>query len=351
MRQSLSLLFLLLLVTVAHGQTPLIYDDDGPVQDVGAVQNYGVFYKMVDHGWIKPLAVMANSGNVLSAPGIHALALYYKHTGIPIGANRQNTPDSMSCRRHNCIANDWNAEWVRKFNPIPNDSRENYQDCATLYRKSLATQPNLSVVIVETGYATCLVQLLKTPRDSISHLSGPQLVMEKVKSLVIMGGDYPSGHEFNFVMDADNYSLLFSIWRTQNGYPPIYLVGFNLGMIGCSGVSANLPIEGNAIRSANKTAKMAGEGCEAGEQRPIWDQQAIMFGAWGTSYDGKTYFDITAGGTNEVDPLSGTNIWSPSTNSGHYYLIARASRKDFEEFLDGYSYKGLLSEAPRNTSK
>ena len=61
---------------MAHGQTPMIYDDDGPVGDVGAVQKFGVFYKMIDHRWIKPLATIADADNSLSAPGIHALATY-----------------------------------------------------------------------------------------------------------------------------------------------------------------------------------------------------------------------------------------------------------------------------------
>ncbi len=47
MKKSFSLLLLLILTVSAHGQTAMIYDDDGPVQDVAAVQNFGVFYKMV----------------------------------------------------------------------------------------------------------------------------------------------------------------------------------------------------------------------------------------------------------------------------------------------------------------
>jgi hypothetical protein len=56
-------LLLLIFVSVtngAWGQTPMIYDDDGPVMNVAAVTNYGVFYKMVDNHWIEPLAIMAD---------------------------------------------------------------------------------------------------------------------------------------------------------------------------------------------------------------------------------------------------------------------------------------------------
>jgi hypothetical protein len=328
----------------------MIYDDDGPVQDVGAVQNFGVFYKMVDHGWIRPLAVISDSGNGLSAPGIHALAVYYRHTEIPIGANKQDTPVSDFCKSEHCLANDWNAQWVAKFDPIVNDTRANYQDCGVLYRKTLAHQPSHSAVVVETGFATCLMQLLRTSGDSISPLSGTQLVKDKVKSLVLMGGDYPTGKEWNFMADPADYSALFSTWRSQNGYPPIYMVGFKVGTIACSGAPANAPITTNPIRNANAAAGQAEHYCEFGEQRPVWDQLAIMYGAWGKSHGGTRYFDITAGGTNTVDSSKGTNVWTSAVNSGHYYLIAKAKSEDFAKFLDGYSHAGLLAESPRTAN-
>jgi hypothetical protein len=53
-----------------------------------------------------------------------------------------------------------------------------------------------------------------------------------------------------------------------------------------------------------------------GEQGPVWDQKAIMFGAWGRSYGGKEYFDVSAGGTNQVDSITGINTWSSSVTLG-----------------------------------
>lgn len=354
MRHSLSLLLLLRIVTLAHSQTPMIYDDDGPVGDPGAAQNFGVYYKMADNHWIKPLATMVDSGNSLSAPGIHALATYYQRTEIPIGANQQNTPDSENCKSANCDTNSWIAEWVAKFDPIADDSRTNYQDCGALYRKTLAAQPNHSAVIVETGFATCLIQLLDSSADVYSPLTGTQLVKDKVKYLVVMGGDYPTGEEWNFKMDPSDYAALFSTWRSQNGYPPIYLVGFTIGLIACSGAPADASIDKNPIRNANHQSVPAaalgqpgGAGSVIGETRPVWDQLAIMYGAWGPSHGGTAYFAISSAGTNTVDRSKGTNVWNASTDSGHYYLIAKAGPDAFAAFLDGYSHHGLLAAPPR----
>lgn len=254
------------------------------------------------------LATIADAGNRLSAPGIHALAVYYRHTEIPIGANEANTPDSAGCKSSNCNAGEWHVSWVAKFDPIKGDTRNNYQDCFALYRKTLAAQADHSVVIVGTGFATCLMQLLDSPADSYSRLTGAQLVKEKVKSLVIMGGDYPTGNEWNFVTDSANYFKLFSEWRSQNGFPRLYMSGFNLGLIACSGVPATGSIETNPIRNANVAIRRsvgANPICKSAEQGPVWDQQAIMFGAWGPQHGGKVYFNISAGGTNEVDPATG----------------------------------------------
>ncbi len=178
---------------------------------------------------------------------------------------------------------------MAQFDPVSGDTRTNYQDCGSLYRKTLAAQPHHSAVIVETGFATCLMQMLNSSADAFSPLTGAQLVKDKVKCLVIMGGDYPTGMEWNFMMDSSDYSALFSTWRTQSGYPPIYLVGFTIGVIACSGAPAYAPLDTNPIRNANAAATQADPACASKEMRPVWDELAIMFGAWGASFGGIAY--------------------------------------------------------------
>jgi hypothetical protein len=74
-----------------------------------------------------------------------------------------------------------------------------------------------------------------------------------------------------------------------------------------------------------------------------------MYGTWGASRGGTTYFSVSPGGTNKVDRDKGTNVWDASIDSGHHYLSAKASPEAFAEFLDGYSHKGLLAESPGAT--
>lgn len=67
-----------------------------------------------------------------------------------------------------------------------------------LYRTLLDAAANNSIHIISIGFLTNLADLLRSEADSISTSSGPELIRSKVSELIIMGGRYPSGWEFNF---------------------------------------------------------------------------------------------------------------------------------------------------------
>merc|ERR1712018_895569 len=59
-----------------------------------------------------------------------------------------------------------------------------------------------SIVVVSIGFLQNLAQLLQSPADDISSLSGYDLVNSKVNSVVIMGGIYPQ----SFMFSAYNFN-------------------------------------------------------------------------------------------------------------------------------------------------
>lgn len=67
-----------------------------------------------------------------------------------------------------------------------------------LYRTILSSAEDESIHIISIGGLINLANLLKSEADHISHLSGSQLISAKVSELVVMGGQYPSGWEYNF---------------------------------------------------------------------------------------------------------------------------------------------------------
>ena len=67
-----------------------------------------------------------------------------------------------------------------------------------LYRSVLSKAAENSVHLISIGFLTNLADLMRSEADQFSRLSGVDLVRSKVSELIIMGGYYPSGWEFNF---------------------------------------------------------------------------------------------------------------------------------------------------------
>ena len=82
------------------------------------------------------------------------------------------------------IANEFPHE-VQSADSLPN--------AALLYRKVLAKQPDGSVVMISIGTLTNLRNLLQTGSDEYSRLTGSELVKQKVRAWVCMGGKFPKG--------------------------------------------------------------------------------------------------------------------------------------------------------------
>lgn len=338
MRLRTSLLALLLLLgswwaRPASAQQRIIYDDDC-AQDNDCVATLPILYQLAARGEIQILAMVADSANPFSAPVLHVFAKQAGHPEIPIGANQSDDPATTLCAANKCNASDWTEQLVKRFDP--GDTRSRYPDCVTVYRKALANQPEHSVSIVETGFATCLNRLLSSPPDAISPLSGETLVKRSVKLLSIMGGKYPAGNEWNFRSDARGYHALFEEWTRQRGFPPVYLNGFANGQHVLAGVPAK----------ADPMVDPAAYGLQlcSVTQRPMWDVLSALFAARGLAYQGTAYFTVGQPGTVSVDAASGSDSWSNETDSGHYVLTNAASNETLSALLDGYAHStGFLA--------
>ncbi len=82
-----------------------------------------------------------------------------------------------------------------KFGKGSSDTRANYPDAVTVYRQALVSAPNASVYIVAGGFFQPLEALLQSGPDSISPLTGAQLVAQKVAALVPVAGLFPGSSE------------------------------------------------------------------------------------------------------------------------------------------------------------
>jgi hypothetical protein len=278
--------------------------------------------------------MVADSADPLTAPVMRVFATYARHSKTLIGANQSDNPATALCAKNQCNESVWAEKLVARFDA--GDTRAKFPDCVTVYRRALAKQPAHSVDVVVTGFATCLNQLLASPADGISPLSGAELVKQKVKLLSVMGGRYPAGIEWNFECDAPGFHALFAKWTRQDGYPPVYLNGFANGEHVLAGAPAA------ALETVNPTRyglRLAGT-----DQRPMWDMLSVLYAARGEAYSGTKYFTEGAPGTVEVDAATGADVWSTGTDSGHYVITNAASDEVLSKLFDGYTYTtGFLS--------
>lgn len=114
---------------------------------------------------------------------------------------------------------------IKKENSVP--------ESVSALRKILAESKDNSVVYISVGFSTNIANLLKSKPDSISNLSGRELVAKKVKYFSVMAGDFSkkglsfpakAHKEFNIHTDVPSAEYFFA-----NCPSPIYFSGFFFG--------------------------------------------------------------------------------------------------------------------------
>lgn len=176
-----------------------------------------------------------------------------------------------------------------------------------LYRSILSSAEDKSVTLISLGFLTNLAVLLSSVPDGITSLAGPPLISAKVKELVIMGGKYPLGWEFNFAGDDPT-----STSNVVNNWPPdvpITYSGLELGENIFSG-------EGLANTAPPDSPVLAAYQWYVGRCSTIresWDPVTTLYGILGLQGSpelgiGKLFAYANEIGYNEV-AADGTNTW------------------------------------------
>jgi purine nucleosidase len=196
----------------------------------------------------------------------------------------------------------------------------------TVYRQALVSAADDSVVIATGGYLGALDALLNSPADGISPLTGKQLIAQKVKMLVVMGGSYGSlqpstGWETNLHDDAVSAQDLSTNWPTMAcagaTCPPIVWSGYEIGAVVQSGGWPFPP--GQTISSTHPHYSPVRAAYEAfvgpNNSIPSWDLTPVYYAINPTD----PVWELSASGTNEIDS-NGYNTFIPSATGNQYYL-------------------------------
>src|SRR5215472_4458132 len=294
----------------------IILDSDmsNSVDDVG---DHAVLWALANRGEVNVLAVICSSANDTSAPLMHAIATYYGHPNVLIGAHQGATPTL-----ENSATSNYTQQMVTQFG-IPGDTRANYPNAVTVYRQALAGAPDHSVYIVANGYWQPLQGLLQSPADSISPLTGVQLVAQKVVRLVPGAGFFPSGNEHDFRVDADAASFVYANW-------PVEIVNM--------GVEVSMDVNtGPDFSSATTTDPIKASYIQAngGNQVPGFGQVPLLFAVRGLGanftvpgFNGQTTIE------NFSQQTPGQNNWFQTPQVGHSYLAKQATAAQLAAILN-----------------
>ncbi|PYY16287.1 MAG: hypothetical protein DMG61_04685 [Acidobacteria bacterium] len=306
----------------------IIIDSDMS-SDVDDVGDHAVLWALANRGEVNVLAIIASSANDYSAPVMRAIANYYAHSEVPIGAHKGSTPTVE------------NAAWSPYAQGVANrfgttgDTRFNYPDAVTVYRQTLAKAPDQSVYIVACGFYQPLQALLQSPPDAISPLTGRELVAQKVKRFVPSAGVYPYGSEHNFRVDADAAKYVIDNWPGE-----IVAVGFDVGVDVITGPSPSSDPGQDPVKFAYNLY--------ASPTDPAWGQAALLFaarGGIGTNFSLDGYNGvITLEDASQSSP--GYDIWFQTPNAGHSYvnklMSASAMAAILNPLLQGSSNMPIL---------
>jgi inosine-uridine nucleoside N-ribohydrolase len=298
-------------LVIAQKPVKIILDTDfgNDCDDTGAL---AILHQLVYTGEAELLGTMYPMNDDWGAASIDAVNTYYGKPNIPIGTYKG---DYVYKGKHNDF---YNSNLANNF---PNDmkSGKNAPDAIALYRKILSEQPDGSVTICVVGPQRLLADLLLSPPDAISKLSGKELVRKKVSKLVSMGAEYPTGNEWNIRICPDGAQLVAKEWPT-----PIYYSGFEIGKVIMTGerLITETPAT-NPVRVSFETNPMV----DKNKNRNSWDETAVLFAVRGL----KDYWTQASGTLQVAD--DGKNTWS-AEGKNHFYLIAKKPIEDMKKVIE-----------------
>ncbi|KAI1459579.1 nucleoside hydrolase [Annulohypoxylon moriforme] len=298
---------------------PIIIDTDiySDVDDVGSLAVANVLH---NYGLADLRGVAINTGSKYGALAVNAINTYFGNGDIPIAALRPLTNASFFDTRTYSLseyASKIAYNWPRSLNdssttPTP----------VELYRSTLSAAENHSMTLISIGFLTNLAALLDSPADDVSSLAGPALVSAKVKELVVMGGRYPSGWEFNFG-GGDPAST----GRVINNWPRDVPVTYSGGELG-GNIYSGEDLVRNAPADSPVLAAYQWYVGRCSTTRESWDPVTTLYGILGLEGSrelgvGKLFEYGNQIGYNEV-VADGSNAWVNDTavSNQHWLRLA-----------------------------
>lgn len=302
--------FLILSFVSAQEPVKVILDTDlgYDVDDVGAL---AVLHALTDSGEAEILAVVSEVADPYAPAAIDVVNTYYGRPDIIVGQNSrrmwlQAFPYWTRQKAY------FTRELAASF---PYELPSIVPSAVQTYRKVLSEQPDGSVNVIVIGFLQNLSDLLDSPPDRYSPLTGLELVKLKANQIAIMGGSYPrSERDFNTTGGPENSTAatrnVLENWPTEIVLTP--------GSV-CGGKVNN----GRTLSKTTPSTSPVRAAYELFNGRPnagrtSWDLCTVLYGVRYEQHDGKRYFSLVKSGTLEVK-ADKSSAWT-STEGPHKRL-------------------------------
>lgn len=296
---------------------------DGDNDDVAAA---AILHALADAEQVEILAMGVVSLHPYSPACLDAINTYYGRGDIPIGVYKGSKLAQQGSPYAKAVAE-----------RCPNDTGLSSQapDVMQVYRKVLSGQPDGKVTMIAVGQMNNLVDLLASPPDKYSSLSGRELVQRKVGVLFVMGPYFNERNEYqrayNFVSSPKAARELVNNWPTK--------IKFGEGNLG------HRHFIGSRLREtpAANPARIAFEAYFAGKtenKRHCADPATVLYAVCGTRYFGEI-------GPGECEVREdGFTRWNPRRDRQHFYNTQELPIEELEQVMEQ-----LLIKPPRHSKQ
>jgi len=276
---------------------PLILDTDfsSDVDDLGDVALACAMHKL---GLVNLLCVSCDTSADKSPGAIAATLKWWGVTTPQIGTWKGSAFDpgaSTAKQWRDYIYDNYDRNGVGLASAVENGT--------TTMRRALAARPRKDAVIVTTAPLNAIQALMNSSADSVSSLTGMQLLAASCKALYAVVGIFPTGTEWNAQQHPSSANDVAANWPT-----PIVWVGIELG----NAVKTGGPLTAKASNDLMRVGYSYPPA--SGSTREAWGQLGIMAAAQSNADFGMVR------GTASFNASTGANTWTNSSSGNHYYL-------------------------------
>ncbi|KAI1656900.1 nucleoside hydrolase [Daldinia decipiens] len=298
---------------------PIVIDTDilSDVDDVGSLAVANVLH---NYGLADLRGVAVNTHSKYGALAVSVINTYFGNGHVPIAAIRPLTDETFFDTR-DFVLSEYASKIAHNWPRSLNDSSTTPTP-VEMYRRILSSAEDQSITLISIGFLTNLAALMNSPSDDIVSLTGASLISTKVKELVVMGGRYPSGWEFNFA-GADPAST-YDVVNNWPRHVPITYSGFEPS----DKIFSGKELAAYAQPDSPVLAAYQWYVGRCSTSRESWDPVTTLYGILGLDGSpelgiGKLFEYANENGHNEVS-ADGTNIWvnNSSISNQHWLKLA-----------------------------